>query len=228
MADADPMAAASTARVIFLGPPGAGKGTQAGLVARHFGVPKISTGDMLRDAIAQRTPLGLQAGPLMEQGRLVPDSLLIGIIEERLAQPDCGAGYVLDGFPRTLAQARGFETMAVSGLSGGLLVLNVEVPRDELLRRLSGRRWCPECQATYHVHNDPPKQNGICDRCGAALIQREDDKETAVERRLKEYDERTAPLIGYYRERSAFHTVDGHRAVDTVFSQLRGIVEGAR
>jgi adenylate kinase len=227
--DASPKAATSPARVIFLGPPGAGKGTQAGLVARHFGVPKISTGDMLREAIAQKTPLGLQAGPLMEEGRLVPDPLLIGIITDRLAQADCQAGYVLDGFPRTLAQAAGFGSMAVGRQSGGLLVLNVEVPRDELLRRLSGRRWCPECQATFHVHNDPPKQPGICDRCGAGLIQREDDKETAVTRRLQEYDERTAPLIGYYQERGgkAFHTVDGYRPVDTVFAELKGIVEGA-
>ncbi len=230
MVDASPKAATSPARVIFLGPPGAGKGTQAGLVARHFRVPKISTGDMLREAIAQKTPLGLQAGPLMEQGRLVPDPLLIGIVEDRLSQPDCGPGFVLDGFPRTLAQAEGFGTMAGGRHAGGLVVLNVEVPREELLRRLSGRRWCPDCQATFHVHNDPPKQQGICDRCGASLIQREDDKETAVARRLQEYDERTAPLIGYYgqRDAQAFHTVDGHRPVEVVFGELRGIVEGTR
>jgi len=211
-------------RVIFLGPPGAGKGTQAGRLAGHLRVPKISTGDMLRDAIAAGTALGRVAGPLMEKGGLVPDELLTGIIQERLAQPDCAPGYILDGFPRTLRQAEGFEHMVRKDHTEDFFVFNVEVPRDELLRRLSGRRWCPHCQSTYHVHNNPPKDDSLCDKDRTLLIQREDDKETAVARRLAEYDERTAPLIEYYRGRSRFYTVNGYRAPDVVFGDLKTIV----
>ena len=212
-------------RVIFLGPPGAGKGTQAALLAQHCRVPRISTGDMLRDAIARETPLGKQAGPLMEKGGLVPDDLLIGIIQERILEPDCRAGFILDGFPRTINQAEGFEGMAGGDVTADVHVISVEVPRQELLKRLSGRRWCPRCQTSYHVHYNPPRVEDRCDRDGTLLVQREDDKETAVARRLTEYDERTAPLIEYYRERARFRTVDGHRPVDAVFEDLRGIVE---
>lgn len=228
MADASPRAAhAPHTRVIFLGPPGAGKGTQAARLSAYLRVPRISTGDMLRDAIAQNTALGQQARPIMEEGGLVPDELLVGIIRERLRQPDCSHGYILDGFPRTLRQAEGFESMAeVSG--GDFVIFNVEVPREELLRRLSGRRWCPACQATYHVDNDPPRVDSLCDRDGARLIQREDDKETAVARRLAEYDGRTRPLIDYYRDRACFHRVDGHRSVEDVFGELREILEERR
>ncbi|MGE0456323.1 MAG: adenylate kinase [Vicinamibacteria bacterium] len=227
MADAS-AAKGGRVRVIFLGPPGAGKGTQAARLAGHLGVPKISTGDMLREAIAGGTPLGKQAGPLMEKGGLVPDELLIGLIDERLARPDCRPGYILDGFPRTLGQAQGFEARLGDGGSSGFVVFNFEVPRAELLRRLSGRRWCPGCQATFHVSNNPPRKQGVCDRCGTALIQREDDKETAVARRLREYDERTAPLIGYYGSRAGYRQIDGNRAVDVVFAELRGGLEAAR
>lgn len=225
MADASPQAApAPRVRVIFLGPPGAGKGTQAARLAAHLRVPRISTGDMLREAIAQGTPLGRQAGPLMEKGRLVPDDLLIALIEERLRRQDCEPGYILDGFPRTLPQAEGLERMVADAKDH--LVFSVEVPAEELLRRLSGRRWCPQCQATYHVTNSPPKKDCQCDRDGAALIQREDDKEVAVRRRLAEYQERTAPLIEYYRRRSRLHAVNGFRTVDVVFHDLTGILEG--
>jgi adenylate kinase len=213
------------ARVIFLGPPGAGKGTQAARLAGHLGIPKISTGDMLRDAIAAGTALGRVAGPLMEKGGLVPDDLLNGIIEERLSQSDAARGYILDGFPRTLRQAEGFEAKGSGNATSEFYVFNVEVPRDELLRRLSGRRWCPHCQSTYHVHNNPPKDDSLCDKDRTLLIQREDDKETAVARRLAEYDDRTAPLIDYYRQRARFHTVNGYRPPDAVFAELRSLVE---
>jgi adenylate kinase len=161
----------------------------------------------------------------MEKGGLVPDDLLNGIIEERLRQPDCAKGYILDGFPRTLAQAEGFEHMTRGDATSHVYVFNVEVPRDELLKRLSGRRWCPHCQSTYHIHNNPPKDDSLCDKDRTLLIQREDDKETAVARRLAEYDDRTAPLIGYYRDRSRFHTVNGYRAPDAVFGELKSLVE---
>jgi adenylate kinase len=219
-------AADGRVRVIFLGPPGAGKGTQAARLAAHCRVPRISTGDMLRDAITAGTALGRQAGPLMEKGGLVPDELLIGIIQERLLKEDCAPGYILDGFPRTMGQAEGFERMVGGNLTCEVFVFDVDVPRDELLRRLSGRRWCPRCQATYHVYNNPPRVAGRCDRDGTALIQREDDKEVAVARRLADYDQRTAPLIDWYRGRARFYRIDGYRPVDAVSRELTGIVGG--
>jgi adenylate kinase len=211
-------------RVIFLGPPGAGKGTQAARLAAACQVPRISTGDMLREAIAAGTALGRQAGPLMEKGGLVPDDLLIALIQERLLGGDTADGYILDGFPRTMRQAEGFETMAGGNATADVFVFNVDVPRDELLRRLSGRRWCPTCQSTYHIYNNPPRVPGRCDRDNSALIQREDDKEVAVARRLSDYDAATAPLIDWYRTRARFYDVDGYRPVDLVFRDLQTII----
>src|SRR5579859_7483377 len=209
-------------RIVFLGPPGAGKGTQAARLAAHVGLPRISTGDMLRDAIAQGTPLGMQAAPLIEKGRLVPDDLLVGMIKERLQQRDCERGYILDGFPRTVAQAQAFDVMteAMADEPGDFVVFRFDVPYFELLKRLSGRRWCPTCQATYHVDNNPPKQDALCDRDGTSVIQREDDKEEAVQRRLKDYESVTAPIVEYYRKRSRLFDVDGFRAPDEVFGDL--------
>jgi adenylate kinase len=226
VAGANGPAFAGGPRVIFLGPPGAGKGTQAARLAEHLGIPRISTGDMLRDAIAAGTPVGKQVGPIMEKGGLVPDDLLDKIISERLRMQDAQNGYILDGFPRTLRQAEGFEKMetAQGDVTDDVFVLSIEVPRDELLKRLSGRRWCPQCQATYHVYNNPPRNDSLCDNDGTKLIQREDDKEVAVGRRLSEYDERTAPLIGYYTGRSRFNRIDGYRPADVVFEDLLGIV----
>ena len=227
MADASPLASpARVKRIVLIGPPGAGKGTQAALLAKRVGVPKVSTGDMLREAITAGTPLGRQAAPLMERGELVPDELLIGIVGERLARPDTRHGYILDGFPRTVRQAEGLAEMDEDVRDRRFVVMNVAVPRQELLRRLSGRRLCPKCQATYHVDNDPPRRDQLCDRDGAPLIQREDDKEQAVARRLAEYEQRTAPLIDYYRSRASFHEVDGHRPVEIVFDRLSGFLEG--
>jgi adenylate kinase len=213
-------------RVIFLGPPGAGKGTQAGRLAADCKIPRISTGDMLREAIAAGTPLGRQAGPLMEKGGLVPDDLLIALIQERLLQGDCQHGYILDGFPRTMRQAEGFETMEGGDVTSEVFVFNIEVPRDELLRRLSGRRWCPKCQSTYHVYNNPPRVPGRCDKDNTPLIQREDDKEVAVARRLADYDRATAPLIDFYRSRARFFDVDGYRPADLVFRDLQRTIGG--
>jgi adenylate kinase len=226
VADARPTPAhARHARVIFLGPPGVGKGTQAALVAQHLGVPRISTGDMLREAIAQGTPLGKKAAPIMEKGGLVPDDMLLGIVSERLKEEDTKNGYVLDGFPRTIGQAKDLEEMVGGLVKQDFIVFEVVVPREEILRRLSGRRLCPKCQSTYHLETSPPKHNLACDKEGTPLIQREDDKEAAVERRLNEYMERTAPLIDYYRGRSCFHQINGHRSVQEVFGQLREILE---
>jgi adenylate kinase len=211
-------------RVILLGPPGAGKGTQAARLAEHVGVPRISTGDMLREAIAQGTAVGSEAGPLMEQGHLVPDDVLIKVIGERIGREDCARGFVLDGFPRTLPQAEGLARMD-RGSGSGWTVFEIDVPREELLRRLSGRRWCRKCQATYHIVNNPPRRDGVCDRDGSLLVQRQDDKEEVVAQRLREYDELTAPLIGYYRARGEVHAVDGFRPVGDVFAELRQALE---
>jgi len=210
--------------VIFLGPPGAGKGTQAARLAAHLGVPRISTGDMLREAIAEGSPLGKEADPLMERGKLVPDDLLIALIQERITREDCARGFILDGFPRTLTQAEGLARMGL-GDASGWAVFEVDVPREELLRRLSGRRWCPRCQATYHVTSRPPKQEGVCDLDGTALVQREDDKEAVVARRLRDYDERTAPLVAYYRDRAHVQRIKGNRSMDVVLADLKAAVE---
>lgn len=206
-------------RIAMLGPPGAGKGTQAELLAGRLSIPRISTGDILRDAIAMGSQLGRQAGPIMEEGGLVPDDLLMGVIEERLQREDCARGYVLDGFPRTVPQAEGFESLN-PGVTADMIVFKLEVPKTELLRRLSGRRWCPKCQATYHVESDPPREDGVCDRDGERLILREDDKESAVARRLTAYERQTKPLIEYYDDRSCLRRVDGDREPQVVHVEL--------
>jgi adenylate kinase len=217
-------------RIVFLGPPGAGKGTQAARLSEGLRVPRISTGDMLRDAIARGTELGQEAAPLIEKGQLVPDKLLIGMIGERLKQPDCERGYILDGFPRTVAQAEAFDLMTegASDQPGDFVVFRFDVPYFELLKRLSGRRWCPSCQATYHIDNNPPQRDSLCDREGTQVIQREDDKEEAVHRRLKDYEALTAPLVEYYRKRSRLYDVDGFRPPDAVFAELTGILGMAK
>ena len=220
---ANPRTPADAVRVIFLGPPGAGKGTQAARLAAHLGVPKISTGDMLRDAMAQDTPVGREVRPAMEKGNLVSDGILVRLVRRRIGECDCDRGFVLDGFPRTLPQAQGLEEM--SGDPRAWVVFDFEVPRDVLMLRLSGRRWCPGCQATYHVVNDPPKTPGVCDRDGVALVQRDDDRESVVAERLREYDRRTFPLIEYYRTRARMIPVDGNRPMEVVFKELLGAVE---
>lgn len=224
MAAAETLAGREAQRIAMLGPPGAGKGTQAELLAALFGIPRISTGDILRDAIARGSEIGLQAGPIMEEGGLVPDAVLMGVIEERIRRDDCAHGYILDGFPRTVPQAEGFESMK-PGVTAGLIVFKLEVPETELLRRLSGRRWCPTCQATYHVESDPPAQKGVCDHDGSPLILREDDKESAVARRLSAYERQTKPLIEYYGERSRLCRVDGDREPQVVHGELAAFVE---
>ncbi len=210
-----------SARLVFLGPPGAGKGTQAREMARRSRVPQISTGDMLREAAAAGTPLGREAKRYMDTGALVPDEVVIGLVGERLAQPDSAAGFVLDGFPRTAPQAEALDALLRRRgleLDG---VLYFDVSRDELIRRLSGRRTCRQCGAGYHVVSAPPRTAGRCDRCGGELYQREDDAEATVSRRLDVYATQTAPLLDYYRTRGLMTEVKGEGPVDEVAARLR-------
>jgi adenylate kinase len=207
-------------RVVFLGAPGVGKGTQADRIATQYQVAKISTGDLLREAVRNQTALGLEAKDYMDQGKLVPDSVVIGLVREKLADPSCASGFVLDGFPRTVPQAEELGKALASKAMALDRVLNFQVSREDVVRRLSGRRSCPKCQATFHVDFAKPKQHGICDRCGEPLVQRSDDRRDAIETRLKVYDEQTAPLVRYYDERRLLSPVDASGAVDVVFQHL--------
>ncbi len=209
-------------KVVFLGAPGTGKGTQAKKLSTKFGLPHISTGDILRNAVKTGTELGLKAKAIMERGDLVPDDVILGIIKDRLAESDCANGFLLDGFPRTIAQAEGFDR-----LDSVNCAIQIDVPDSVLVKRLVLRRTCPSCGAMYHLEYQPPRVEGICDKCGTALIQREDDREDVVKSRLRVYVEKTAPLVGYYREKGVLHSVDGNRNVEVVFSEIVRIVEAA-
>jgi adenylate kinase len=208
-------------RVVFLGPPGAGKGTQADVLAAEAAVPHIATGDMLREAAAKGTPLGLAAKRYMDSGALVPDDVVIGLVGERLSLPDAERGWVLDGFPRTVAQAEALDTLLRERGTDIERVVFFDVPRAELLRRLTGRRVCPQCGATYHLESAPPRHPGVCDRCGAALEQRVDDGEAAVAKRLDVYETQTAPLLDYYERRGVLSAIDGQGALPAVAGAVR-------
>jgi len=215
-------------RVVFLGAPGVGKGTQADRIAGQFQVAKISTGDLLREAVRNQTSLGLEAKTYMDQGRLVPDDVVIGLVREKLAQPSCAKGLVLDGFPRTVPQAEELgKALAANGMALDRVV-NFQVSREDVVRRLSGRRSCPKCQATFHIDFAKPKVEGVCDRCGERLVQRNDDRREAIETRLKVYDEQTAPLVRYYEERLLLSPVDASGSVDDVFQQLLQVLAAYR
>ena len=202
--------------LIFLGPPGAGKGTQAMQVAKVQGVPHLSTGDMFRDHVGRGTELGLQAKPIMERGELVPDSIVLGMVEERVARPDCASGFVLDGFPRTIPQAQGLDELLGRRGFGKALVLHIAVEYEKLLRRLTGRRTCSVCGEIYNVHDRPPKVEGKCDKDGGALTQRKDDREEVIRERIAAYDKQTKPLIEYYRAQSGLVDIDGAAGADEV------------
>jgi len=212
--------------VIFMGPPGAGKGTQAEHIVAEFRIPHISTGDAFRLAMREGTPLGKKAKEYVDQGLLVPDEITNGIVKERLQQDDCERGFLLDGFPRTIPQAEALENMLAELGRRIDHVINLKVDRNLLLARLTGRRICKSCGATYHVMFHPPKTEGVCDKCDGELYQRSDDTEEKVGTRLDEYVNKTAPLLDFYRSKGLLREVDGERSIEQVtadiFSLLRG------
>lgn len=215
--------------LIFLGPPGAGKGTQAKQIAERERVPHLSTGDMLRDAVARGTALGQMAKPIMERGELVPDDIILGMVEERLSRPDSAHGFIFDGFPRTIPQAEQLDKILARRGFGKPLVIEFRVDSEKLLRRLSGRWTCSVGGETYNIYERPPKVPGVCDRDGGKLVQRSDDRPEVVKERLASYERQTKPLVDYYRRHGVLEVVDGsasiaevNRALDEILKRAEG------
>ncbi len=211
-------------RVVFLGAPGVGKGTQSEHVSAKLEIAKISTGDLLRAGVAGKTPLGLEAKRYMDQGDLVPDKVVIGLVDEKISSPECQKGFILDGFPRTIPQADSLSDILRKWRLGLDRVIHFVMPREEVVKRLTGRRSCPQCSAAYHLDYYPSRQAGICDACGAALVQRSDDKKETVELRLMVYEEQTSPLIAYYREYDVLDDLDGMGSVEDVRMRLLALL----
>jgi len=212
-------------KLVLLGAPGGGKGTQAKKLVDKYGIPQISTGDILRAAVAKGTTLGKEAKSYMDKGELVPDSVVIGLVKERIAQDDCKKGYILDGFPRNTAQAETLDKVLAEMGSPLDTALLVDVDKDVLMKRLTGRRTCKNCQQMYNAFFSPPKKEGVCDKCNGELFQRDDDKEETIKRRLDVYDAQTAPLINYYKERGILKTVKGIGSIDEIFKNVCTIFE---
>jgi adenylate kinase len=218
--------------IILLGAPGAGKGTQAKLIVQRYGIPQISTGDILRDNVARATELGKKADPIMKSGALVPDDLVLAMVQDRLSQPDCDRGFILDGFPRTVGQAEWLDRYLASRKFAGQVlapvVVNVEVGYNQLLQRLTGRRSCPADGRIYNVYFQPPQKEGVCDICGTPLVQRKDDKEEVISKRLREYESQTLPLVDYYRRKGRLHGLNGELPVEKVTEETLAVIEAAR
>jgi adenylate kinase len=213
-------------RLIFLGAPGAGKGTQALRLSETFTIPQISTGDILRQAVKDKTPLGQKAFSFMERGKLVPDDIVIAIIEERLKEGDCQRGFILDGFPRTVPQAEALDQVLGQAKMTIDNVIYFEVPEEDLVKRLSGRRVCRSCGANYNIYFNPPAQDRVCQKCGGELYQRIDDQEETIRNRLSIYQEQTEPLIGFYKNKNSLISIDGSGPMDLIFDSLLQALEG--
>ena len=214
-------------KLILLGAPGAGKGTQAEKLIREYGIPQISTGDMFRAAVKSGTALGKEAKSYMDKGALVPDSVTVGIVKERLAQDDCKKGWILDGFPRTTAQASALDAILHDLGIQLTAVLDFNVNRDDLVKRVSGRLVCRQCGASFHKEFRPPKQEGVCDNCGGELYQRADDNEVTVRERLAVYDTSTKPLIDYYKVSGRYYEINGDQSMDKVFADVQAALKKA-
>ena len=206
--------------ILLMGPPGAGKGTQAARLVEKFIIPHISTGDMFRSAVKQGTQLGLQAKACMDAGQLVPDNITIGIVKERLSQPDCANGFILDGFPRTTDQADALDKTLAAMNVDLTRVINITVPEEELVLRMTGRRICKSCGSAWHVAFHQPRIDNICDKCNGELYQRDDDKESTVLSRLTVYKNQTRPLIEYYQQQGKYTEIEGNRAIEDVFTDI--------
>ena len=207
-------------RLVLLGAPGAGKGTQAKKLIDKYGIPQISTGDILRKAVADGTPLGKEAKSYMDSGGLVPDSVVIGLVKERIAQDDCKKGYILDGFPRNTAQAEALDKMLAALNMSLTAALSVDVPFEDLMKRLTGRRTCKGCGQMYNIYFKAPAKEGTCDKCGGELFQRDDDKEATIKKRLEVYNAQTAPLIDYYGKKGIVKSVSGTGSIDDIFKKV--------
>jgi adenylate kinase len=207
-------------RLVLLGAPGAGKGTQAKKLVEKYGLPQISTGDLLRAAVAAGTPLGKEAKSYMDKGELVPDTVVLGMVEERIKQDDCKKGFILDGFPRNVAQAEALDKMLASLNMPLTAALSVDVPFEDLMKRLTGRRTCKACGQMYNIYFTPPQKEGICDKCGGELFQRGDDKEDTIKKRLEVYNAQTAPLIDYYGKKGILKSVAGTGSIDEIFKKV--------
>lgn len=207
-------------KLVLLGAPGSGKGTQAEIISQRLQIPHISTGDMLREAVRQKTPLGIQAEPIMDRGGLVPDDLMVGIVLERLSKDDTTEGFVLDGFPRTVGQAEQLDAFLDGNGAEQLCVVNLLVPDEVIVRRIASRRSCPSCGAIYHLENSPSRVEGICDRCLQKLKTRVDDDENLVRHRLEEFRQKTRPVVDHYRAKGWLKVVDGLGPIDEVFERI--------
>jgi len=214
--------------LIFLGPPGAGKGTQAEKIVEHYDIPHISTGDMFRAAIKEGTQLGLKAKSFMDQGNLVPDEVTIGIVRERLNKQDCENGFLLDGFPRTVAQAEALETITKELNKQIDYVINIDVDQSILMERLTGRRICKDCGATYHLVFNPPAKEGVCDKCGGELYQRADDNAETVSTRLSVNVKQSQPLLDFYQEKGYLRNINGNQDINIVFEDVRQLLAGVK
>ena len=210
-------------KIILLGAPGAGKGTQAEVISQTLNIPSLSTGNMLREAQKKGTPLGQQAKSYMESGQLVPDELVIGIIKERMAQPDCAGGFILDGFPRTVAQAEALDQMGVAIDR----VIEIDVPDEAIVTRMSGRRVCEGCGASYHLTHNPPAAEGVCDKCGGKLVTRKDDDPKTVQQRLETYHRQTQPLVDYYQKAGKLRTIDGNQPLEEASAAILRALEAS-
>lgn len=215
-------------KIVLLGAPGAGKGTQGSVLSRNYKIAHISTGDILREAVKNQTPLGIKAKSYMDKGELVPDEVVTGIVAGRLSQDDVKKGFILDGFPRTLKQAVDLDKELKNISTGIDMVLYFEIPESLAIERLTGRRVCRDCGANYHIKNIPPKKEGVCDKCGGQIYQRRDDTLDTVKNRLKVYEEQTEPLIEYYTKKGVLKKVSGALDVNDLFKELRQVFSDAR